>query len=95
MHTHDDNDNDEMFIWCILHTHDGNDDNVTYFGGHNATFIDGLRPTLEAPSTSWSEWMPTGVHSSDTGIRDEMRWAYRYLGHHNNVLMDEWCLMMS
>jgi hypothetical protein len=46
---------------------------VTYFCGHNASFIDGLRPTLEAPSTSWSEWMPTGVHSSDTGIRDEMR----------------------
>jgi hypothetical protein len=40
---------------CILHTHDDNDDKVTYFGGHNATFIDGLRPTLEAPSTSWSE----------------------------------------
>jgi hypothetical protein len=56
---------------AFMHTHDDND--VTYFGGHNATFIDGLRPTLEAPSTSWSEWMPTGVHSSDTGIRDEMR----------------------
>jgi hypothetical protein len=55
---------------AFMHTHD---DDVTYFGGHNATFIDGLRPTLEAPSTSWSEWMPTGVHSSDTGIRDEMR----------------------
>jgi len=58
---------------CIFACHDVNDDNVTYFCGHNATFIDGLRPTLEAPSTSWSEWMPTGVHSSDTGIRDEMR----------------------
>ena len=60
-------------FYASLHIHDDNDDNVTYFGGHNATFIDGLRPTLEAPSTSWSEWMPTGVHSSDTGIRDEMR----------------------
>jgi hypothetical protein len=58
---------------AFMHTHDDNDDDVTYFGGHNATFIDGLRPTLEAPSTSWSEWIPTGVHSSDTGIRDEMR----------------------
>jgi hypothetical protein len=54
---------------AFMHTHD----DVIDFGGHNATFIDGLRPTLEAPSTSWSEWMPTGVHSSDTGIRDEMR----------------------
>jgi hypothetical protein len=54
----------------FMYTHD---DDVTYFGRHNATFIDGLRPTLEAPSTSWSEWMPTGVQSSDTGIRDEMR----------------------
>jgi hypothetical protein len=66
-----------MIMTCayiaFIHTHDGNDDDVTYFGGHNATFIDGLRPTLEAPSTNWSEWMPTGVHSSDTGIRDEMR----------------------
>jgi hypothetical protein len=59
--------------YAFMHTHDDNDDDVTYFGGHNATFIDGLRPTLEAPSTSWSGWMPTGVHSSNTGIRDEMR----------------------
>jgi hypothetical protein len=59
--------------YAFMHTHDDNDDDVTYFGGHNATSIDGLRPTLEAPSTSWSEWIPTGVHSSDTGIRDEMR----------------------
>jgi hypothetical protein len=57
---------------AFMHTHDDNDDDVTYFGGHNVTFIDGLRHTLEAPSTSWSEWMPTGVNSSDTGIRDEM-----------------------
>jgi len=63
---------------------------VTYFGRHNETSFDGLRPTLEAPSTRWSEWMPTGVHSSDTGIRDEMRWAYRHVGHHNLMLMDEW-----
>jgi hypothetical protein len=56
--------------YAFKHTHD---DYVTYFGGHNATSIDGLRPTLEAPSTSWSEWMLTGVHSSDTGIHDEMR----------------------
>jgi hypothetical protein len=59
--------------YAFMHTHDGNDDDVTCFGGHNVTSIDGLRPTLEAPSMSWSEWMLTGVHSSDTGIRDEMR----------------------
>jgi hypothetical protein len=56
--------------YAFMHTHD---DDVTCFGGHNATSIDGLRPTMEAPSTSWSEWMPTGVHSSDTSIHDEMR----------------------
>ena len=70
-------------FYAYLHTHDDNDVKVTYFGGHNETSFDGLRPTLEAPSTSWSEWMPTGVHSSDTGIRDEMRLAYRHVGHHN------------
>ena len=58
--------------FAYLHNHD-EDVKVTYLGGHNETSFDGLRPTLEAPSTSWSEWMPTGIHSSDTGIRNEMR----------------------
>ena len=59
-------------FYAYLHSHDDNDVKVTYFFGHNAASSDGLRPTLGAPSTSWSEWMLTGVHSSETGIRDEM-----------------------
>ena len=46
---------------------------VHYLGGHIETFIVGLRPTLEAISTYWSEWMSTVVDSSDTCIRNEMR----------------------
>ena len=36
------------------------------------TFSDGLRSSLEAPSTSWSEWMPTGI--TQTLPVSAMRW---------------------
>ena len=75
----DDGDDDNMLIdqyvrytslaYCIMR----NKDMAVYFGRPIETFFVGLRPTLEAPSTCWSEWMPTGVHSSDTGMRNVMR----------------------
>ena len=78
---------------CILALMMIVNEGVHYLGGNIETFIVGLRPTLEATSTYWSEWMSTGVHSSYPGIRNEMRWACRHVGHHYMcwTLMSVWC----
>jgi hypothetical protein len=54
-------------LQLCLHLHSG----VSYWGRHVETIDDGSGPHIVGNSTSWSEWMPTGVHSSDTGIRKE------------------------
>ena len=57
----------EKYIWsCIFNIIIKTMHSIlTYWGRHLQV------PTLLAASTRWSEWMPTGVHSSDTGIRKE------------------------